>query len=386
MLNQYKAHFKLPEGVHYLNCASFSPNLLVSIAAGIEGINVKSNPHLITSDGFIDLPNKSKKLLSTIINCKAEDIALFPSVSYGMATVAKNLALKEGLREGQEILVVKEEFPSDVLAWEEICASKKLVVKTVRPPDSAERGRIWNDMILEAISSNTCMIVLPNVHWTDGTLFNMKAIRQRTRELGAWMIIDGSQSIGALPFDVAEIQPDALIAVGYKCLYGPYGLGFGYFGKAFAGGSPIEFSWVNRINSQDFENLVNYQHQYREAAYRYNMGEQSNFILLPMFAAGLEQLNSWGVDAVQSHCKENTQAAIEELRDMAFIIEQENYRASHLFGIRVPARIDIKKVREAFNENNISISIRASSIRCSNNLFNDADDMAVLVSALRSVL
>jgi selenocysteine lyase/cysteine desulfurase len=387
MVTDYKKYFKLAPDVHYLNCASFSPNLYSVIEAGIQGIEIKSNPHLIKSEDFFSVPGITKDLLSKIINCSSEDIALFPAVSFGMATVAKNLALKKGLTEGQEILVVKEEFPSDVLAWKEICDSKKLTVKTVSPPDSADRGKVWNEMILEAISPKTCMIVLPNIHWTDGTVFNLKAIRKRTLEAGAWMIVDGSQSVGALYFDVAEINPDALISVGYKCLYGPYGLGFGYFGEAFKNGMPIEFSWVNRINSHDFENLVNYQHTYREGAFRYNMGEQSNFILIPMLNAGLKQLISWGGAAVvQEHCKNITGNAIAELQQMGFIIEEENYRANHLFGIRVPENISIEKIRKAFDAGKISISIRANSIRCSNNLFNTVEDMQALVTSLKSVL
>lgn len=386
MTIDYKKYFKLYEGVHYLNCASFSPNLFTVINAGMEGIDIKSNPQLISSDYFFNIPAETKKLLSKVINCNAADIALFPAVSYGMAIVAKNLAHKDGLAEGQEILVVKEEFPSDVLAWEEICREKKLTVKTVCPPDTTERGRIWNEMILESISQKTCMVVVPNVHWADGTLFNLNDIRKRTLEIGAWMIVDGSQSIGALGFDIAEIKPDALISVGYKCLYGPYGLGFGYFGKVFQNGSPIEFSWVNRINSQDFENLVNYQHTYREGAFRYNMGEQTNFILLPMLSAAVRQLLEWGIDTVQQHCKDLTTEPIGVLQRLGFIIDNEKYRANHLFGIRIPKKIKMEDVKKVFEAQKISISVRAGSIRCSTNLFNTKEDMQALTNALISVV
>jgi selenocysteine lyase/cysteine desulfurase len=386
MATDYRKFFKLDETVHYLNCASFSPNLYSVIEAGIKGIEVKSAPHLISGDSFFSDSFEVKELIGKLINCSPSSIALMPGVSYGMAIVAKNLAFKPGLSSGQEIIVVKEEFPSDVLAWEEVCTDKKLSVKSVIPPDNISRGKIWNEMILEAITENTCMVVLPNVHWTDGTLFDLKAIREKTLMVDAWMIVDGSQSIGALDFDVQQIKPDALISVGYKCLYGPYGLGFGYFSDVFLKGRPIEFSWINRLNSQNFETLTNYERNYRQGAYRYNMCEHTNFILLPMFTAALRQLLEWETPVVQDYCRQITENPVAILKEMGFIIDDEANRANHLFGIRLPPDVDMNQIKNAFAKYNISISVRANSIRCSTNLFNTASDMEALTGALKSVV
>lgn len=73
-----------------------------------------------------------------------------------------------------------------------------------------------------AIDEHTALVTLGHVHWADGTLFDLKAIRRKTAEAGTWLVVDGTQSVGALPFDVQEIQPDALICAGYKWLMGPY--------------------------------------------------------------------------------------------------------------------------------------------------------------------
>ena len=96
------------------------------------------------------------------------------------------------------------------------------------------------------------------------------------------MIIDGSQSIGALPYDNENIKPDALFTVGYKWLLGPFSLGRGYYGEYFDGGIPLEENWVNRKHSKDFQNLVNYTDEYGPIAARYNVGQNSNFHLVPI--------------------------------------------------------------------------------------------------------
>ena len=66
------------------------------------------------------------------------------------------------------------------------------------------------------------VVAIGHVHWSDGTLFDLKKIRERLDEVGGLLIIDGTQSVGALPFSVKEFKPDALICGGYKWLLGPY--------------------------------------------------------------------------------------------------------------------------------------------------------------------
>ena len=147
------------------------------------------------------------------------------------------------------------------------------------------------------------MVAIGHIHWADGTKFDLKKIRERTKEVGAILVVDGTQSIGALPFDIAEFQPDAVVASGYKWLMGPYSTGMAYYGEYFRDGKPIENNWVNRLNSSDFANLVNYQDEYQPGAIRYEVGESANFILTPMLTEAIRQVNAWGPKNIQAYCK-----------------------------------------------------------------------------------
>ena len=91
---------------------------------------------------------------------------------------------------------------------------------------------------------------------------------------------------------------------------------------------------MNRLDSHEFANLVNYQEQYRPAANRYMVGESSNFIFIPMMQAALEQILEWGVNNIQNYCKEIAKPVITELREKGYSIEEEAYLAYHLFGIK----------------------------------------------------
>jgi selenocysteine lyase/cysteine desulfurase len=384
MLTSQKHLFSLDEGIHYLNCATMSPNLKAVEAAGIEGILRKSNPQKITQETFFETTEPVKKNFAKLINCPdPERIALIPSTSYGMAIVAKNLAYKPNLRAGQEILMVHEEFPSDVYAWEGVCMEKGLVTKTIKPPTTLEnRGRIWNENLINSINTNTCMVVISPTHWADGTRFDLEAIGQQCRLFGALFIIDGTQSLGALPIDIQTFRPDALINVGYKWLLGPYSSGVAYFGEYFDTGLPIERNWINRVGSEEFRNLVNYQDNYRPKADRYNVGERSNFILNPMLVKSLEQLLDWGIPNIQEYCKNLMQSPLTILQSEGYWVENEDYRANHLIGLRVPAGAAISKIQAALKLRNVFVSFRGDAIRVSTNVFNETQDVEMLVEGL----
>jgi selenocysteine lyase/cysteine desulfurase len=200
--------------------------------------------------------------------------------------------------------------------------------------------------------------------------------------VGSLLVIDGTQSVGALPFDVEQIQPDALICGGYKWLMGPYSLGLAYYGPYFNDGKPVEENWINRKRSENFAALVNYQNEYQPGALRYEVGEHSNFILIPMLLAALKQINAWKPKNIQQYCSKIASGAIAELRERGFWIEEENNRANHLFGVRLPEGIDRDRLKNRLQKNNISVSFRGDAIRVSPNVYNRESEMRKLAQVL----
>jgi selenocysteine lyase/cysteine desulfurase len=375
-----KSHFLLDESVTYLNCAYMSPLLASVEKAGITGIQKKRNPFNITPAEFFGETERLRKAYGRLIN--ADDpkrIVVIPSASYGLGNVAHNLSLSEG----DEIVVAGEQFPSNVYPWQTVAKEQQAEIITVSAPDDSQnRGEIWNERMLDAITPNTKMVAIGQVHWADGTLFNLKEIRKRTREVGALLVIDGTQSVGALPFDVQEIEPDALICAGYKWLMGPYSIGLAYYGPAFDDGTPMEENWINRYKSEDFANLVNYSDRYQPGALRYEVGQHSNFILVPMLLKAIQQLNEWGPENIQKYCKDLTLEPIKTLKESGFIIEDEDFRSSHLFGIRLGDHHNMEQIKAAMETQNILVSFRGDSIRVSPNVYNTQKDITNLTNAL----
>ncbi len=351
-------------------------------AAGIEAMKRKRNPGVITAIDFFNEADVLRREYAKLINVKdANRIVVIPSVSYGVANAAKNVPLSKG----DEVIIAAEEFPSDYYPWAIKCEETGASARIITPPDTLQRrGAQWNTRILEAINSKTKVVAISNVHWADGTLFNLVEIRKRTRDVGAALIIDGTQSVGAMPFDVEQIQPDALICVGYKWLLGPYSIGLAYYGPMFDNGKPIEESWMNREKAEDFRSLVQYNPNYKEGSLRYEVGEHSSFVYVPMLIESLKLINKWKPANIQKYCASITSDPIKQLREAGFWIEDNDSRGQHLFGIRLPEHVDIEKVAARFKRNKLFVSLRGNAIRVAVNVFNTKTDVEKMVSLLLS--
>lgn len=369
-----KSKFNLTGKKVYLNCAYMSPMLKKVEKAGIKGIHFQRKPDKIMPEHFFKNIEEIKGSFAQLINCKNPDrIAYVPAASYGLANVTNNIKLERG----ESVVVVGDQFPSNVYPWMNLTKKYDGELKFIKKQNSSERqGKQWNDDILSAIDKKTKVVSMGIVHWADGTIYDMKKIREKTRQNNALLIIDGTQSIGSMPFDVDDVQPDALVCAGYKWLMGPYGSGLSYFGELFDDGKPIEESWINRKGSEDFSNLINYQKEYARFAKRYSVGQQSNFINVDMLNEGIKQINKWGVDNIYNYIKKISSKYFEMLDRSKVWYEEEDYRAGHLFGLK--PKKNLKKILKKIREKNIYISLRGDVIRVSPSVYNTEKDILKL--------
>jgi selenocysteine lyase/cysteine desulfurase len=377
-----KRLFQLDD-IHYLNCAYMSPLSVAVEEAGIEGMRRKRIPSALTAGHFFEHCTQIRERFQRLIGAPApETIAVLPSVSYGMAIIASNTVA----RAGQKVVVAGAQMPSNVFAWHRFCEERGARLCTVPQPESlADRGLRWNERVLEAIDSQTVLVVLEHVHWLDGTLFDMEAISRRAREVGAALVIDGTQSLGAVPFNLGSVPADAVFAAGYKWLLGPYSIAVGYFGPRYLEGRPLEEPWLNRRNSHDFPNLIQYQREYQPGAIRYDVGESSNFILAPMLATALGQLLEWGTDSIARYCATLTRFIATEARELGFGSIDEAQRGPHYLGLTVPEGLKAADIQEALRRAKVIVSIRGSFLRVTPNVYNDLGDAEALIGVLRQL-
>ncbi len=376
MISNQKDLFSIPEGVSYLNCAYTSPLLKSSEAAGKKAVEAKACPWQITPAHFFSFLEPVREKFGQIIQCPATDVAIVPSVSYGMAIAAKNLPLEQG----QEILVLEDQFPSNIYSWQARAREKHAVITTVKRPKDFD----WTQAVLEAISPQTAIAALPHCHWTDGSCLDLVAIGERCRDMGAALCIDATQSLGALPLSVEEVQPDFLVTTAHKWLLGPYSYGFCYVAPKWQSGIPLEENWMNREGSQDFSRLVDYRDAYQGGARRFEMGEASNFFLSPIVDASLGQILDWGVANIAVALENKTDDIAQRAKNLGLTVPPKKMRSPHLIGVTLPNGIP-QGLGERLAAENIYVSIRGDAIRIAPHLYTTDGDISRLFDLLASL-
>jgi selenocysteine lyase/cysteine desulfurase len=303
-------------------------------------------------------------------------------VSYGVAIALHNCPLAPG----RSVVTPEQEFPSDVYGWIERCRASGAELRRVpRPEGSGGLARRWSERMLEAIGPDTAAVTLSTVHWTDGVRFDVEAIAERAREVGALLVLDGTQSIGAAPFDFERVRPDLLVGAAYKWLLGPYQIGFAAVGDRLIEGEPFEYHWSNRKGSEDVSG-VDYRLEYRDGARRFDVGEHANDLPVSMLETSVSQVLEWSPAAITDYCARLTEPLEDFLAEGPFTSAPPAERCAHILGIRFPEPARLERALGKLAERDVRVSRRGDSLRISPYLYNTAADVEALLDGLRSVL
>ena len=366
--------FQIPNDVTYLNCANMAPQLKAVTEAGLGAVRAKESPWNLTAPEWFSGAETLRALAAQLLHVEAGGIALVPAASYGIAVAAANLPIAKD----QTVVLIDQEFPSNVYAWREVARKTGSGIRTVRRDGNTS----WTEALEDEIDEQTAIVAVPQCHWTDGSKIDLERIGARAREVGAALVIDASQSLGACPLDVGKVQPDFLVAVGYKWLLGPYGLGYLYVAPKWRSGMPLEQSWLTRAGSEDFARLVDYRDEYRPGARRFDMGEFPQFVLVPMAMAALQQIITWGVDNIQETISALTMRIDEHAEAEGYTVVPPDQRCAHMIGIRHSEGIP-RELAGLLKKAKVFVSIRGDSIRIAPHLYNDRNDVDRLFEVLR---
>jgi selenocysteine lyase/cysteine desulfurase len=312
-----------------------------------------------------------------LVNGDADGVAFIPSASYGVGVAAANLRIGPG----RTLVIADEQFPSDVYPWQATIAEDGGRITTA---EWTGRGD-WTEAVLSRIDDTTAVVCVPQVHWADGRAFDLMAIGEAARAVGAALVIDASQSLGAVPCDVAAIKPDFLISVGYKWQFGPYSYCYLWVAPRHRTGTPIEATWIGRKGSEDFTRLVDYTDEYQPGARRFDVGEFSNFQLVPMAIAAIDFLNELDPARIGATIEPLTDRIEQGCRSMGLEPIAAADRRPHLIGVRFPSGIP-DGLRDRLAEDSIYVSIRGNAVRVGPNIYNTPDDIERLLAAFASVV
>jgi len=376
--------FDIPDDVAYLNCAYMSPLMKPALEAGTVGLARKAHPWELTPDKFFTGADEFRATAAQLLDCSADCIAIVPSASYGIATAGRNLPVKKG----QSILVLDEQFPSNYYPWQRRAEETGASLKIVAWPGDND----WTAAVLDSLTADVAIAALPNVQWTSGGRLDLVRIGAACRNLGVALVLDLTQSLGALPFSVGSlkndlqngVQPDFAVAASYKWLLGPYSVGLLYVAPKWQNGMPLEENWIQRANAQDFSSLILYTEDYDAGARRFDMGERANFASLPAAVRAMKQLLEWKVAQISETAGALNRYLAQAAADLGFSAPPEPLRAPHYLSLRRKAAIP-KKLPEVLAKEKVFVSVRGSSIRVTPNVYNTVEDGERLIACLRRI-
>ncbi len=377
MIPSQRALFDIPREVAYLNCAYMSPLLTEAVEIGRAALARKARPWTIRPADFFTDTARARDLFARLIGADAAGVALVPAASYGIATAVANLPL----RAGQTVVVAADQFPSNLHPWTAAAAAAGATVVTATPGPDGDLTAAF----LAAIDARTAVVACAQCRWTDGALVDLVRVGAAARAAGAALVLDLTQSCGALPIDMAAVRPDFLVAAAYKWLLGPYSTGFLWIAPERRDGRPLEQHWLGRDGAEDFTRLVDYAAAYAPGARRFDMGEAPNFALLPMVCAALERLIAWTPAAIQATLAARTAEIAARAAPLGLTASDPALRAGHFLGLGFAAAPPAG-LPDRLAAAGVHVSQRGASLRVTPHLYNDDADVDRLIAALAAAL
>ena len=370
MLPSQRALFNIPRDVCYLNAASWSPLPIAVQEAGRAGVARKGQPWLL-DPGFASRQyERARRAAASVINANPEDVALIPSVSYGVATAAKALSITAGAR----VLLLQNDHSSAVLEWMTRAPTGRFTIDIVPQPNDGN----WTTAVLAAIerprAPPVALASISSVHWSDGAMVDMERIAPALRRHGAALLIDATHAAGVVRTDVRRLDPDFLVFPTYKWLLGPYGRAFLYIAKRHQDRVPLEqTSYGRRAVSSEQETYLR-DLEFVAGARRFDMGERDHFISLEMASIGMEMVTQWGCDAIASRLRMLTNRLADGLRRAGVAVPGEPARAPHILSLRFPRGMPARLIERLAVEQ-VHVASRVGRMRISPHVYNDEEDV-----------
>ncbi len=355
----------------WLNCAHQGPLPACARAAAEDAVRWKAEPWELTTERFSGVPLRLKRALGRLIGTPAEEIILANSASYGLHLIANGFPFKAG----DEVLVMRGDFPSDILPW--LGLEPRGVVTHQLTPRS---GRVLQvEDVRAAIGPRTRLLCLTWVHSLSGWTIDMDAIGRLCREHGIAFILNVSQALGARALDVASAPVDAIVCVGWKWLLGPYATGFCWVRPDLLRRLTCQQTyWLTMLNADDLgREQLDLTLRSDAGAAQWDVFATANFINFNALAASVEFLLEYDVAAAATHDAALVQRLIDGLDRRRYRVTspEAGPARSTLVFIEPRDRERASAIQRSLANQGVHVAHRAGALRVAPHLHNKPNNI-----------
>jgi len=373
---EYKNDFMPFEGRVWLNSASEGPLPRVSLEALQEAARWKALPYNLTLAKFREVPAGLKKAAARLFQVSAEDMILGNSATYGIHLLAHGLPLEKG----DEVLVMQNDFPVDILPW--LFLEKKGVrVRQIKP----EGFQLTADELEQNITPSTRVVCLSHVHTFSGHVLDVIKVGALCKEKGIIFVLNVSQSAGCLPVVLGEWPVDAMTTSGFKWLLGPYGTGLCWITPALRERMDCSQAfWANVLTPEEIESTGELALPETAGTSTYDVFGTANFFNFYPLTKSIEYLNGIGLYAIREHNDRLVQQIIDGIDTNRYdlISPRDKDKRSTLVYITHKDRTKNPAIHRRLAAEKIHGALWKGNIRFAPHVFNTNEDIARLLEAL----
>lgn len=362
-----RAQFPALEHWTYLNTATYGQVPLRSSAAVQRHFSRRDETACSDFMRWFDDADEIRALLAELIHCNADDIAF-------VMTAAAALSLLLGgvdWRPGDRIVTLRNEFPNQYYFAASLAR---------RGVELVEMDAQVETEAIESLPERTRAVCVSTVNYSNGYRPDIAAISRLAHESGALFYVDGTQSVGALRFDVADARPDMLAVDPYKWLLSPNGATFFYVSPELrATLRPAVMGWRSDKGWRSVDELLHGAPELPEGAEKYE-GGMLNFPSLYALGESVRMVLEVGPDRIERRVLELAREAAELLRRAGAAVRNEN---TNIVAAHWPDR-DVSALARTLQEQRIVVAARHGNLRVSPHFYNTEADLEKLEAALKS--
>jgi cysteine desulfurase / selenocysteine lyase len=364
--NSVRAEFPALANWTYLNTATFGQ--LPRRATDAVSQHFAHRDELACADflAWYDDADRIRAKIGRLMNCAAQDIAFVPNASTALGLLLAGLDWHPGDR----ILTLEHEFPNNLYAPGLL---QRTDVETIACP--------W-DRFYDSVNERTRLVIVSSVNYNTGFAPPLAELADFLHARGILLYVDGTQSVGALRFDVGRLQPAMLAVHGYKWLLSPNGAGFFYIAPELR--ERLQPNVVGWRSHRDWRNVDNLHHGIPEllpSAEKYEGGSVS-FALLYAMEASFDLILEIGPDVIEQRVLDLAAKTRSLLIKLGATVAE---CASPIVAARFENR-DVSALSRALKEQRVLVAARRGHLRVSPHLYNNEQDLEIFERVLRGLL
>jgi cysteine desulfurase/selenocysteine lyase len=342
----------------YLNTATYGQMPRVAVEAANRHFARRDELACTDFLSWFDDMDRIRELCAQLINCAADDIAFVTSSSIGLSWLMQGIDWKHG----DEVLTLDPEFPNQLY---QVALEERFGIRFRAVP--------WRDFY-SSVNDRTRLVILSTVNYATGFRPPIEEISAYLRARNVMLYSDGTQSLGGLQYDIANVRPSMFCVNAYKWMLSPNGAGFVYISPELRERlHPTVIGWRSDRGWRSPNSLNHGKPVVSGDAQGYE-GGMLDFPCIYAMGAVVEMMLSLGPAAIEARVLELADAVRDNLRSLGAEVNTDRTPI-------VTAKFDghdSASVAGALKEDRIIVSARQGRLRISPHFYNNADDLDAL--------